>query len=248
MEKPKAEVTITVDPKTAAPLLNDNTEPNDPVTLVFNTSNWATPQTVTIKAFDDILPKGAETATIALSAASSDANCDQGTVQVSVNVFDNDSVWVIIEETDGATDVVEGGLTDSYIVVFDFSPNSDFTITVDDTGDPNQVTVDGGETTTLTFTPSNWDTPQTVTIEAINDDVPSADPRNTTLTHTVSQLGGDQAYDGFNVSSVSVTIGENDCGAGPFHEADFDENCVVNLLDFATLASAFLDCSNSICP
>ena len=59
--------------------------------------------------------------------------------------------------------------------------------------------------TSLTFTPDNWDTTQTVTVNAAEDDDASADEM-VTLTHTVS--GGD--YEGVTADSVVVTIIEND--------------------------------------
>ena len=254
MEEPNAEVTVTVDPATADLILNDNSEPNDPVTLVFTTGNWDTPQSVTVMAFDDALPEGTQIATITLSATSSDGNYDQDTGHVSVTVFDNDSAVVIIEETDGSTNVVESGLTDSYEVALGFAPTSEVTITIDDNGDPNQVTVDGGETTTLTFTTSDWDTLQTVTVEAIDDDVPEAAPHNTTLTHSVSQPGGDNAYDGLSVINVSVSVGENDCGFAPIDDTDFtggpegQPDCITDLLDFAHFVANYLNCSINICP
>ena len=42
---------------------------------------------------------------------------------------------MIIEETDGTTDVVESRLTDSYTIVLGFPPTSDVTVTVDDSGE-----------------------------------------------------------------------------------------------------------------
>ena len=59
--------------------------------------------------------------------------------------------------------------------------------------------------TALTFTTDNWNTPQTVTVTAAQDDDAVAD-EPVTLTHTVS--GGD--YEGLVVTGVEVTIVEDD--------------------------------------
>ena len=57
------------------------------------------------------------------------------------------------------TEVDESGTTDTFTVVLDAQPASDVVISLatDDTG---EATV----TSTLSFTPANWDTPQTVTV------------------------------------------------------------------------------------
>jgi hypothetical protein len=244
-EEPNVPVTVTLDPTTADVSLNAE-EPNDAITLTFGTDDWDTPQAVTVKANDDDEAEGQEVITVGISLASDNPYFTGGT-SLSVTVVDNDSASVVIEQSDGSTAVIEGGATDSYTVVLGFVPNSDVTITIDDSGDPNQTTVDGGETTALTFTPANWDTPQTVTVEAIDDDDPEANPHNTALTHTVSQPGGDNAYDGLSVSNVSVSVGEDDCGAGPFSSMDSDENCIVDLEDLAAFAGQYLTCSIAVC-
>jgi len=244
-EEPNVPVTVMLDPTTADVSLNAEA-PNDAITLTFGTDDWDTPQAVTVKANDDDEAEGQEVVTVGISLESDNPDFT-GITGVSVTVVDNDSASVVIEESQGATTVVEGGATDSYTVVLGFAPNSDVTITIDNSGDPNQVTVDGGETTTLTFTPANWDTPQTVTVEAIDDDVPETQPHNTALTHTVSQPGGDSAYDGLSVSNVSVSVGENDCGAGPFSDGDLNEDCITDLVDFSIVAADYLTCSLAVC-
>jgi len=245
-EEPNVPVTITVDPETDDVSLNAEA-PNDAITLTFGTDDWDTPQAVTVKANDDDEAEGQETVTVGISLASDNPDFTAET-GASVTVVDNDSASVVIEESDGSTDVIEGGATDSYTVVLGFAPNSDVTITIDDSGDPNQTNVDGGQTTTLTFTLSNWDTPQTVTVEAIDDDVPETQPHNTTLTHTVSQPSGDSAYDGLSVSNVSVSVGENDCGAAAFDATDINADCITDIVDFAMLSGNYLNCVLAICP
>jgi len=244
-EAPSAAVTVTLDPNTDDIGLN-GAEPNDSVTLTFSTGDWNVPQTVTVMANDDDLAEGLEDVPIAITGASDDIDFVFAT-GTSATVVDNDSAGLTVAESDGSTELVEGGDTDSYTIVLTFAPTSDVTVTIDDAGDPNQTTVDGGKTSTLTFTPSNWDTPQAVTVEAINDETAEADPHVTPLTHSVSQPGGDQAYDGLDVDDVSVSVGENDCGFGPFAGSDVNEDCITNLLDFAIVAAEYLICSISVC-
>ena len=59
---------------------------------------------------------------------------------------------------------------------------------------------------TLTFTTSNWNTAQTVTVTAGND----ADLVNETvsLTHSATSANGD--YSGIAIAGVAVTVNDND--------------------------------------
>ena len=248
LEAPNADVTVTVAPEDPNGDFFLNAEaPNDAVTLTFTTSNWDTPQTVTITAVDDDESEPTEIRYITVTGDSTDS-LFQVALQTYVTIYDNDSASIITGESDGSTYVVEGGATDSYTVALGFLPTSDVTIAIYDVaGEPNQVTLDGGESTTLTFTTSNWDTAQTVTVEAIDDGLPETDPHNTALTHSVSQPDGDHAYHGISVLDVDVSVGENDCGAGPFKNSDLNEDCITNLMDFAILASDYLFCSIAVC-
>ena len=86
---------------------------------------------------------------------------------------------------------------DSYTVVLDSRPTADVTVTVaghsgtDVTPDPD----------TLTFTTSNWDTVQTVTVTA-GDDADTTDG-SVTLTHSAAST--DTGYSGITIAGVVVT-------------------------------------------
>jgi len=68
---------------------------------------------------------------------------------------------ITLTQTDGSTAVTEGGANDTYTLVLDSAPGADVTITLNNTN--AQITTD---VTSLTFTASNWSTPQTVTVSA----------------------------------------------------------------------------------
>ncbi|MEO1185493.1 MAG: lamin tail domain-containing protein, partial [Cyanobacteria bacterium J06636_27] len=108
---------------------------------------------------------------------------------------------ITITQSDNTTEVAEGSETDSYTVVLDSQPTTDVTINVST----------GGETTvdlnTLTFTNSNWDTPQTVTITAV-DDTEVENNHSDTVSHTISS--NDTNYSGITVDSITVDIIDND--------------------------------------
>lgn len=101
-------------------------------------------------------------------------------------------------------DVAEGGVTGGYTVVLASEPTADVTIA---------ITVDAQVTTDVafaTFTPANWNTPQTVTVTAVDDtDVEGA--HTGTITHAATSA--DAAYNGTAVSSVTANITDNDSAA-----------------------------------
>ncbi len=114
---------------------------------------------------------------------------------------------VLIVESRGTTQLVEGGATDTYTVALRSAPNADVTITIDG---GSQVAIGGP--TTLTFTPANWSVAQTVTVTAI-DDTAVEGTHTGAVTHTVAS--GDPAYNGIAVRAVVASIDDNDVIALP---------------------------------
>ncbi|GEM_PF-5253009 len=108
---------------------------------------------------------------------------------------------VLIAESNGSTEVSEEGSTDSYSLVLAMQPTQDVTINV---SADTEVQVDQ---TSLTFTPANWDSPQTVTVSAV-DDSDTENAHSGSISHNVSSSDGD--YDGITVPDISVAITDND--------------------------------------
>jgi hypothetical protein len=67
----------------------------------------------------------------------------------------------------------------------------------------------------LTFTPQNWDTPQTVTVSAVDDSVIEG-AHTAVITHSV--VSADTGYNGLAVADVSVSIEDNDTAGVVFSE------------------------------
>ncbi|MBM4090879.1 MAG: DNRLRE domain-containing protein [Planctomycetes bacterium] len=84
--QPAADVTITLTP--------DAQVTGNPTTLTFTSGNWNMPQTVTVTAVDDNVFEGNHTGTITHSATSSDTNYNGASVEVTIQITDNDSLQV----------------------------------------------------------------------------------------------------------------------------------------------------------
>ena len=180
----------------------------DVATLTFTASNWDTSQTVTVTGVDDPAVDGSQATTITLSVddGNSDDAFDPVAEQtVSVTTTDNDSAGFSIAESSGSTSVVESGTTDTFAVVLTSQPLTDVVLTVV-SGDAGEATVDAS---TLTFTASNWDTSQTVTVTGVDD--PTVDgSQATTITVSVEDGNSDDAFDPVADQTVSVTTTDND--------------------------------------
>ena len=131
-----------------------------------------------------------------LEAAS---RCTSDGCESLLTIVDDDTRGLTASESDTLT-VTEGG-TASYTVVLDSKPTDDVTVTpevADDAGADISVSA------AVTFTPRDWDVPQTVTVTAeVGDDAAEGSAR---ITHTVA--GGDYGANQVAAPSVAVTTQE----------------------------------------
>ena len=102
-----------------------------------------------------------------------------------------------------ALSVPEGG-TASYTIVLDTQPSANVGITLSATGDPD-IGLSGG-TVNFIFTPTNWSTPQTITVSARED----TDSANGTKTFTHTMVTTDTDYAALTLPSLTATEADND--------------------------------------
>ena len=176
--------------------------------LTFTAANWDTAQTITVTGVDDDLVDGTQTSTVTLSVvdASSDNDFDGVADQtVSVSTTDDDTAGFTVSQTDGSSTVTEGGSTDLITVVLDAQPTSNVVLSV--------VSADTGEATvspsTLTFTPTNWDTAQTITVTGVDDDQVDGD-QTINITISVVDASSDNDFDGISDQNVGVVTTDDD--------------------------------------
>ena len=170
--EPSADVTVTINDPT------DNTDVTaEPADLTFTSTDWNTAQTVTVSAAHDA-DATSETATVTHTVNSSDSNYQGATADsVTVTVTDDDQAGVMV--SDSALGVAEGG-SNSYTIVLESEPSADVTVTIIDPTDNTDVTAEPAD---LTFTSTDWNTAQTVTVSAAHD----ADATGETDGHTLER-------------------------------------------------------------
>ncbi|MCK4372163.1 MAG: hypothetical protein KAW61_03405, partial [candidate division Zixibacteria bacterium] len=196
--------------------------PGEPITLVFTAGDWNTPQSVTVWAVNDYYCEGEEIAELVFDVSSSDPNFDEEWIlPLYVTIVDNDTGDVVIVESGGSTEVSEEGPTsDQYTMVLASQPTADVNIYLEDISEPDQVLV---EPELVVFTPNDWNTPQTVTVTAVDDDVwEPGGAHYTAISHTIDT--DDAVYQQVDVGNVSVLVHDND-------KADVRIEPVVVLID-----------------
>jgi hypothetical protein len=176
-----------------------------PATLVFSTSDWATPQTVTVTGADDAVADGdvPYAAVVHLMTSGDPDYMSLGDVLVSITNVDNESVGVTVTPTTGLTTTESGG-TASFAIVLDSRPVSDVSIAL-----ASDVPSEGvASAASVNFTPLNWSTPQTVTVTGTDDFV--VDGARIYHIVTGATTSASPQYNGIAVSDVTVTNADND--------------------------------------
>ena len=163
-------------------------------TLTFPAGTTARQGTVVLTAKDNAID--APDAPVSVGGT---ANPSLTVAAAELTITDNDTRGVMVSEHTLA--IKEGGNPGTYTVVLASEPTSPVTIAVASSDAAVRV-----NPPSLGFTAANWQTAQTVTVDAANDEVENNPPKTATITHTVT--GGD--YEGESAASVAVTVTDDE--------------------------------------
>ncbi len=195
--QPSANVTIALSS-------SDTTEGTvTPTSLTFTPSNWAVLQSVTVTGVNDaIIDFGVPYSIVTAAAVSSDSNYSGvNPVDVSITNEDDDTPNIIVTASDGFVTNESGGFVPISISL-DKAPTSNvsFTLSSSDTTEGLIYMF-----FPLTFTPSNWNISQSVTVYGAND----------------GEIDGDQSY---SIITSSFTSADLD-----FHTANPSDIYMINV-------------------
>jgi len=197
-----------------------------PATLTFTSGNWDTEQSVVISAIEDYIVEGPMTQTITYTASSSDTGYNGQTTTFTANIADDDSLspGVNFIETNGGTEVIQNSTTDSYTMTLTSKPTANVKVKIVTSN--NVATTSAG---IYWFTASNWNIPQTVTVQSRSTPNLSSDA-TALFTHLLTS--SDPHYNNLGVATVTVTVRVNrssssssstakppSCGSTPPYEA-----------------------------
>jgi hypothetical protein len=179
-----------------------------PGMIQFDDSNWDTPRTVTVTGVDDGEDDGDGVTDVEISVGADTSDPDYASVPAQTVSVTTIETKLLVEELGGGTTVVsESGTNDRFDVALSHRPSSNVVVSVV-SDDPGEVTVDKAQ---LTFTPANWSTEQTVTVEGVDDLVDDGD-EETDVRLTVVNGPSDPIFHDV-AHTVVVTTTDND-GAG----------------------------------
>jgi hypothetical protein len=190
-QRPTTDVTISLINTEDQLVAVDAAHPNNNF-VVFTPENWDQPQTIIISAVDDEVVEIFHRSSILHVSSSADPTYDGvGIRRMIANIIDNDYPGVMIIPTDGATEVVEGGATDTYDLVLTYPPTDNVTLTLEHMqGQVIAVDAAHPDRNYLVYTPQNWDVPQTVLVTAVNDNLVEGE-HETYITHQMATNDAD---------------------------------------------------------
>jgi len=207
--QPKSDVTIGIsssNPAEGRPNVNS---------VKFTPLNWNANQTVTVTGQeDDGVQDGNQSYKIVLDVTQSDDPSYNGTIDpldVSLTNTDNDSAGFVVTPTAGLV-TTEGGGKATFTIALTSKPvnpvNPTATTNVKFSLSSSKPTEGSVSPTNLTFTDTNWRSPQTVTVTGINDDVADGNQPYLIVMGTASST--DPNYNNHKASDVSVENKDDD--------------------------------------
>lgn len=171
-----------------------------PASVTFTMLTWNVPQTVTVTGVDDFTPDADIAYSVITSSAASTDPAYAGLVVADVSVINNDDDAPRVAISTSSTLITtELAGTATFTMVLTTQPTDDVTIALSSTN-TSEGTV---SPSSVTFTPSNWDTPQTVTVTGVNDF--AFDGYVAYRIVTAAAVSSDPSYSGLVVSDVNVS-------------------------------------------
>ena len=171
----------------------------DFLSISVSTGSWSTPMPIDVTAGSDD-DANDKTGAIIVEIFSDDLKYNAlADITMNVTVTDDETTAIILSET--SRTVGEGTSTVTYTVALNAEPASNMTVNI--VSNNTDVTV--GDSS-LDFTTMNWETTQTLTIEAAEDDDAVIDMAVLTHSTTTNSRDGDS----YGAATLDVNVTEND--------------------------------------
>ncbi len=170
--------------------------------------NWDTGVPVTVTAVDDFVTDGPQLCTIVTALTSSADPIYNNTfnpADVNVTVNDDDVPGFTITPTSGLTTTETGGAA-TFTVRLSTQPTASVTLTLT-SGDTTEGTISPAS---VSFTSLNWNSPQTVTVIGVNDDVDDGNQAYLIVTNNPTSSDPNYNGAGANPPDVGVTNLDDD--------------------------------------
>ncbi len=205
-DEPSGQVKVTVSGHSGTALTLDK------ATLTFTTADWDEPRTITASAAED---DDADDDRFTLTLAATGGGYAAVTSTLFTRIADDDEVALLVDgkvylpSDPPVLAILEGG-SGSYTLALDSQPADSVVVSISG----HEGTALTPDSTSLTFSTSNWSTPRTVTVQAAQDDGNTANEM-VTLTHTAAGGG----YESATAAALPVHVTDNDAQAFHFSKA-----------------------------
>ena len=247
-------------------------DPNGNVTLIFTQDNWNIPQAVTVAATQDSLREGDEgkaiELTITIDIDDPNFGSDEPVIQgVGFIVGDNDIPEIMVLDKGNIRNTLTENdpcvpkcinvrlshlpVSDVYVYI---ERDSDFPILFESMSVMDPPLGVGDDPNKLTFTTGNYSSPQTICLEARDDDIRGGGPEEARLEWVPGEilfntLSDDPRYQSveeggeLDETSIPFNVQDNECGAWGYNPLDLNGDCAVTLADFVNLYEQWLMCT-----
>ena len=167
--------------------------------LTFTVSNWNIDQSVIFTSIDNSIADGDVTVSVTIKSTSADINYNNLSSGFTIAVKDNDTSGII-------TDTTSATLTEGQYITRSFKLKSQPTSNVILNISSNNNSRLSITPQSLTFTPSNWNTTQSVTFTAIDDNIVNG---NVDVVISIKSSSTDNAYNNLT-STYTITVKDDD--------------------------------------
>ena len=167
--------------------------------LVFTESNWNIDQSVIFTAIDNSIADGDVTVSVTIKSTSADINYNNLSSGFAITVKDNDTSGII-------TDTTSATINEGQYITRSFKLKSQPTSNVILNISSNNNSRLSITPQSLTFTPSNWNTTQSVTFTAIDDNIVNG---NVDVVISIKSSSTDSAYNNLT-STCTITVKDDD--------------------------------------
>lgn len=178
----------------------------DKSSLTFTTSNWNVSQVITVTGIDDQVVDGDKVSTLDFAkSVSNDTEFNGLTISsLSITNLDNDSPGFTITPTTGLV-TSETGTSTTFTIALTSQPTASVTIPSITSSNTAEGTVSPAS---VTFTTTNWNTPQTITATGVDDLL--SDGNQTYQIQFSAASTSDTVYNGKIASTISIINTDNE--------------------------------------
>ena len=174
------------------------------ITGTVNFATGETSKTFTLDVLGDPIIEPDETITVTLSNPVAPGPTPTiTTADATTTIGNDDTAGVTVNPASGLV-TIEAGDSATFTVKLNSQPSANVSIDLS-SSNPAEGTVSSNS---LTFTPANWNQPQTVTVTGVDDSV--ADGSKTYNIVTAAAVSTDSNYNNFNPDDVSASNSDNE--------------------------------------